>query len=95
MGKVRRSRADKERLRKEAKERDEANAKLSILDKIAKLDARLGKNIGAKKERTRLKKLLEEQMYKEEQKEKTKKLEKEKEKKKIKSKKSKQRKNSK
>lgn len=45
---------DKETKRKEARERDSANAQLSTAEKIAKLDRLFGKGVGAKKERARL-----------------------------------------
>jgi len=40
--------------REEAEKRQEAYNKLSIKGKIAKLDAKLGKGVGARKERTKL-----------------------------------------
>lgn len=44
----------------EAKERQEQYNKLSISEKLKKLDSKLGKNKGAKKERTELMKQLKE-----------------------------------
>lgn len=44
----------------EAQERQEAYDKLSIEEKVAKLDEKLGKNVGAKKQRDRLAKQLSE-----------------------------------
>lgn len=45
---------------KEADERKEAYDKLSVKEKIARLDQKFGVGIGAKKQRERLAKLLEE-----------------------------------
>lgn len=45
---------------KEAEERKEAYDKLSVKEKIARLDQQFGIGIGAKKQRERLAKLLEE-----------------------------------
>jgi hypothetical protein len=45
--------------REEAAERQAEHNKLTILEKIKKLDMRLGPNVGAKKERAKLKSLLE------------------------------------
>lgn len=39
--------------------RQQAHAKLTVSDKLAKLDAKLGIGLGAKKERARLQKQLE------------------------------------
>lgn len=49
----------KKMLREEAQERQERHDKLSTLEKIAKLDDLLGPNVGAKRERAKLKALLE------------------------------------
>lgn len=52
-------RADrKEKRQEEAKLRQEKHDKLTPIKKIAKLNSKLGKNIGAKKERTRPWKLI-------------------------------------
>ncbi len=48
-----------EQRRKEAAERQEARNKLSPSEQIALLDQRLGKGLGAKKERARLRKLMD------------------------------------
>ena len=45
-----------EQKRNEAKERQEKYNNLSIKERIAKLDKKFGKGIGAKKERTKLRK---------------------------------------
>lgn len=45
-----------EQKRKEAQERQEKYNNLSIKEKIAKLDKKFGKGIGAKKERAKLRK---------------------------------------
>ena len=49
----------KELLREDCVERKEAWDKLSTMDKIASLDYRLGPNVGATKQRARLKSQLE------------------------------------
>jgi len=61
MARAKNSQARKERLRKDSKLREEANSKLTPAERIAILDARLGKGVGAKKERARLNRLLEEE----------------------------------
>lgn len=43
----------------EAREREAAHEELSPVQRIAKLDAKLGPGVGAKKERARLMKLME------------------------------------
>ena len=50
---------DYERRQKATIERNKARAKLSPEEQLKRLDWRLGKNIGAKKERLRLKKQIE------------------------------------
>jgi hypothetical protein len=57
----------KELRRKEADERQAEHDNLSILDRIAKLDSKLGPNVGAKKERAKLKGALEAQEKKKEE----------------------------
>ena len=49
----------KENLREQAKTRTEAWDKLTTMQKIESLDRRLGPNVGAKKQRAKLKTLLE------------------------------------
>ena len=52
------AKAHRERRRAEAELRQEAHDNLSLSAKIRRLDERLGKGIGAKRERMRLKKLI-------------------------------------
>lgn len=49
-----RGRLHKAGLRKEAEERQEASSRLSASEKVARLNKRLGKGSGAKRERARL-----------------------------------------
>ena len=51
--------AHRERRRAEAIERWEKHCNLSLIQRMEKLDKRLGKGIGAYKERMRLKKLID------------------------------------
>lgn len=51
----------REMLRKESVKRQEQHDGLSTMEKIKKLDDRLGPNVGAKKERAKLKKQLEQE----------------------------------
>lgn len=53
------AKAHQERKRAEAIERWEKHCNLSLAQRMEKLDKRLGKGIGAKKERMRLKKLID------------------------------------
>ncbi|HVI39648.1 MAG TPA: hypothetical protein VM577_03225 [Anaerovoracaceae bacterium] len=69
--KTRRARFKEEReddKRLAAKERQDEHDKLSLMEKIAKLDYKLGPNVGATKERARLKATLENQALSEENK---------------------------
>ena len=50
---------------KEAKERQDFRNSISAKDQLARLDSKLGKDVGAKKEREKLKKLMEGKKVKE------------------------------
>lgn len=55
-----RRREHKDVLRQEAEERNAAHSTLTTMQKLKQLDMRLGMGVGAKKERSRLLKLLAE-----------------------------------
>ena len=50
---------------KESKERQDFRSGISAKDQLARLDSKLGKDVGAKKEREKLKKLMEGKKVKE------------------------------
>jgi len=52
----------KEQMRKDIEERQEIWNKMTTMDKIKELDRRLGPNVGAKKQRARLKAQLEQEV---------------------------------